>query len=687
MNFFIDEYRDQMLEKLLLVKDSEIRISMLEQSFSAVDKGIHAGGAFSSTIPLVALYYGGIIDVDVENPTNPNQDIFILSKGHSVAAMASVYADIGYIDQKMLQNSRCLESKLNGHPGPILPGVHISTGPLGQGPSVASGFALKGKEDPGFNVYCMVGDGELQEGQPWEAFQSAYSYRLDNLCLLVDANNGQLDNTNRLLTDSGDVGDKLEGFGWNVIHADGTSYQSVLSALNEFREKHVSGCPTAIICHSVKGFGGFSEMVNKHKITVTEKWVNQEIALQKDRYETRKNAVTSFLDDILASDLPEEEKEDLELLARSFPSQIFGAAKKKSGASVVKKAKPRAKALVYNKKDLPTIEKGKSYALTNVAADTMAVFAQDRRTVALDSDLASTSGLTVGVARVDISRALNVGIAEAHMMSMAEAFAAMGDNVWSSTFCPFFDWRVLRRIAVGQQERLEAIEEKGGWLAKGHGLDMTFLATAANLDTQTNGATHMGNDDNLLFDCIGHLKIIDTCCPRQLMAAMEWIAKGDKGLVYLRVMRGAATAIYDESYTFEYGKGTVLYPLKGAKAVIISSGHGVIEAMQVADTLSKENIQISVVDMPSVDEELLLSLYDSGVPMIFAEQNNGFIYNRFTKLLFKERENISTKKMASVNTLDPNGRPQYIHSGVYDELTGAFGLDEKSLVKTVKGFL
>ena len=104
---------------------------------------------------------------------------------------------------------------------------------------------------------------------------------------------------------------------------------------------------------------------------------------------------------------------------------------------------------------------------------------------------------------MDQRRALNVGVAEANMMLIGEAFAVLGSNVWISTFCPFYDWKVLRRVAVGYQERLEAMEAADGWLSEGHGLDLTMLATASNFETRTNGATHMANDDNLVFDAIG----------------------------------------------------------------------------------------------------------------------------------------------------------------------------------------
>src|SRR5207249_5715896 len=141
--------------KLLAIKDSDIRILTLEQCRDAVDKGLHSGGAFSATIPLVTLFYGGFIDLDIADPTRPGQDLFTLSKGHAVAALASIYAELGYFDKDTLKNSRSHRSILNGHPGPLLPGIHLATGPMGQGFGVAQGFAIAGRSTPPqFDSYC-----------------------------------------------------------------------------------------------------------------------------------------------------------------------------------------------------------------------------------------------------------------------------------------------------------------------------------------------------------------------------------------------------------------------------------------------------------------------------------------------------------------------------------------------------
>jgi transketolase len=159
--------------KLLEVKDSDVRILTVAQCRDSADKGLHSGGAFSATIPLVTLFYGGFLHYDAADPTRIGQDLFVLSKGHAVATLASIYVELGYFDRSVLNNSRSYESILNGHPGPVLPGIHIATGPMGQGMPVAQGFAIAGKRNPHFDSYAMTGDGELQEGTIWEAVMYA----------------------------------------------------------------------------------------------------------------------------------------------------------------------------------------------------------------------------------------------------------------------------------------------------------------------------------------------------------------------------------------------------------------------------------------------------------------------------------------------------------------------------------
>jgi transketolase len=684
--------RDGIL-KLLAIKDSDIRILTLGQSRDAVDNGLHSGGAFSATIPLVALFYGGFLRLNIEDPTERGQDMFTLSKGHAVAALASIYAELGYFDEKVLRRSRSYESILNGHPGPILPGIQIATGPMGQGIGVAQGFAIAGRTNPRFDSFCMVGDGELQEGSVWEAIMYAGQNHLDNLCVLVDRNNGQLDIHNRMLFPMPALDQVFQSFGWVTHNVDATQYDGVFAALDSFRSGPRNGCPTAIICNTTKGYGAFSDFMNKHKVTTSEAFIVQELALQEEQRSARVEEFLRYIDALDRSTNGDSIRSLLLDAAQQMHLEVDDKISRRStihsvvGPVLTKRVPPRDKSIGYDPAALPKLDAKKSYSAAEIVTSAMKVFARDSSVVSIDSDLASTSGLEAGIAAVDQRRALNVGVAEANMMLIGEAFAALGSNTWVSTFCPFFNWQVLRRIAVGQQERLEAIEAPDGWLSEGHGLDLTFLATASNFETRTNGATHMGNDDITTFDAVGQLKIVDVSCPQQMLSIMKWIMEGNRGLVYVRVMRTGSAVLYGQDYTFAFGKGHVLRESDGDAAIVISSGRGVHEALAAAELCEKQGLFVRVVDMPSVDDELLLKLYATGNPLLFAEQNNGYLWQNFLKVLYRNRTSANLRgldRVLTINTLTAEGKPQFIHSATYEELVVAFGLTPSAIADTIQ---
>jgi transketolase C-terminal domain/subunit len=232
---------------------------------------------------------------------------------------------------------------------------------------------------------------------------------------------------------------------------------------------------------------------------------------------------------------------------------------------------------------------------------------------------------------------------------------------------------------------MEAIEAGDGWLSDGHGLDLTLLATAANLETRTNGATHMGNDDITIFDGLAHLRIVDVSCPRQLLAIMQWIMEGNRGLVYVRVMRTPSAVLYDDDFSFEFGKGWFLRRSPDDAAVIVSSGRGVHEALAAAAECANRGVNVGVVDMPSIDEQLLLDLHKSGKVICLAEQNNGYIWQNFLKVLGRNKGTPlgDLRKVVCVNTLGADGKPRFIHSGTYEELLAAFRLTPANLAETI----
>ena len=222
----------------------------------------HPGGSLSEVEILTALYFGGVMNVRPDNPEWEERDRLILSKGHSAPALYAVLARKGFFPANWMNTLRKLESPLQGHPhADRVPGLDCSSGSLGQGLSVANGLAVafkKQKMTP--RVYCILGDGELQEGQVWEAVMTAAHYKLDNLCAIVDYNGVQLDGTLKEVMSMGDLAAKWRAFEWNIIECDGHNLEELINAFAE--AKHAKGAPTVIIAHTVKG-KGVSFMENK----------------------------------------------------------------------------------------------------------------------------------------------------------------------------------------------------------------------------------------------------------------------------------------------------------------------------------------------------------------------------------------------------------------------------------------
>ena len=221
----------------------------------------HPGGALSLSDALAVLYFE-VMNVDPKNPKWEDRDRFVLSKGHSAPGLYAALAEKGFFSDEELKNLRQADSFLQGHPDMNkVPGVDMSTGSLGQGISAAVGMALIGKtENRTYRVYAALGDGELQEGQVWEAFMCAAHYKLDNLTALVDFNGLQIDGAISNVMSPLPIDDKFKAFGWNVIVVDGHDCSKILEALNTAKE--TKGKPTVVILKTVKG-KGVSYMENK----------------------------------------------------------------------------------------------------------------------------------------------------------------------------------------------------------------------------------------------------------------------------------------------------------------------------------------------------------------------------------------------------------------------------------------
>ena len=228
-------------------------IKMLHEAGSG-----HPGGSLSAADIVATLYFGGVMNVNPDDPSDPSRDRFILCKGHAAPVLYAALAELGYIPEEELLTLRKLHSRLQGHPdSKKLPGVEACTGSLGQGLSIAAGLALGLRLNAGGaapqRVYALMGDGEIEEGQVWEAAMFADHYGLDNLVAIVDNNNLQIDGDVREVVGLRAIPEKFRAFGWEVLEVDGHDVEALLEAFAT--AQGASGKPVCIVAYTVKGKG------------------------------------------------------------------------------------------------------------------------------------------------------------------------------------------------------------------------------------------------------------------------------------------------------------------------------------------------------------------------------------------------------------------------------------------------
>ncbi len=238
--------------KALAAAAYKARLLAVDAVFTAASG--HPGGSMSCMDALTTLYFNEM-NIDPADPRNPDRDRFVLSKGHCSPALYSVLAERGFFPVEDLKLFRSIKGHYSGHPDMVnVPGVDMSTGSLGQGLSAAVGMALAAKHNgKTYRTYSILGDGEIAEGQIWEAIMAAAKWKLDNLCIFVDLNGLQIDGKTADVMPTDPVDAKFKAFNWNVICIDGHDFDQILAALAQARE--VKGMPTAIIMKTTKGKG------------------------------------------------------------------------------------------------------------------------------------------------------------------------------------------------------------------------------------------------------------------------------------------------------------------------------------------------------------------------------------------------------------------------------------------------
>lgn len=616
----VKKCRTMKLEEKLSVIADMIRLNALNTIICA--KSGHIGASFSAVEILTVLYHSEM-KIDPSNPKNAERDVFILSKGHAAAALYSTLASCGFFPTERLATFRRLNG-LEGHAEISAPGVETNTGSLGMGISKAKGFALSAKLDGvKKSVYVLVGDGELQEGQNWEAVLSASHWKLDNLYLLIDRNYVQTDMPVERVVDISPIREKLKSFRWHVEVTNGHDIGKILRVLKKIRK--IRGKPKAIILNTIKGKGvsfmehpvalksgkGFYKWHDKLPFGEEYRKAWEEIATRIKKKLARHKVPIAF--PVFRPDLAEKPPKTGESLVEAFSQILVDVGGKK------------------------------------------------KELIVLDADLAESCGLREFQITFP-ERFVEVGIAEQDMVSIAGGLALAGKLPIVNTYAAFLTSRANEQIFNNCSE----------------GSKIIYVGHLAGILPAKPGKSHQGIRDIALLRNIPNLLLSAPSCKEELRRIFEFLVFDYDGPSYLRLEHNIPRLqIPWKEQKLELGKGIKL--ADGKDAVMIGYGPTMLsEALIARQMLEKDGIKIKIIDLPwlnRIDEEWLLRETEDFETVICLENHStkGGISEELNRILGRR-----------IYTIGIEG---YGKSGENGEILAYFGLDAESIKQKVKKWL
>jgi transketolase len=498
-----------------------------------------------SAADIVAALFFGQMRYDPHDPKNPDNDRFVLSKGHAAPVLYAAWAEAGLFPREELLKLRRIDSDLEGHPTPRLPFVDVATGSLGQGICAAIGIALNARLiGSGYRTYALLGDGESAEGSVWEAADIGAYQKLDNLCAIVDVNRLGQSGPTQFGHKMDELARRWTAFGWHVAVIDGHDMQAILTALGEARA--TEGQPTVVLARTLKG-RGVSWVEDK------EGWHGK--AFKKG---DEANRAIAELEKQLTAGLKAPEIPRPSRTGRTRPA-----------ADYKKLAAP-----AYKKGDLVATREAWGAALA-------AVGAVDERIVALDADVRNST-FSERFEKVFPNRFFEDFIAEQVMVGMSTGLAARGAVPFASTFACF-----LSRAA--DFVRMAGISN----------VNVKLTGSHAGVSIGEDGPSQMALEDLALMRAVPDCTVLYPCeavSTERLVALMAQVT----GPAYMRTSRPKTPVLYDGSEEFRIGGSKVLRKSNADVATVVGAGVTVFEALKAADQLQKEGIAIRVIDAYSV---------------------------------------------------------------------------------------
>ena len=600
----------------------------------------HPGGSLSCADIMTALYFGGVLQHDPGNADAP-RDRFILAKGHAAPALYAALAHAGYFPHAELMTLRKLGTRLQGHPDSnLLPGVEVSTGSLGQGLSIASGLAAGLRLDgDDHTVFALLGDGECQEGQVWEAAMFAAHQGLDNLVAIIDRNCLQIDGNTGDVCDPGDLAAKFSAFGWETAEVDGHDIDELVKVLSDAKATH-GGKPFAIVAHTVKG-KGVSFMENEagwHGKAPNAEQLAQALA-----------------------DLGYEQADDAD--------ETVGAASCRPSQSEHghhEGAPTNNQGIPSSQPELAAPEQAQQKKATRAAYGvTLAELAdQGMPIVAVEADLSgSTTTAKFAAARPEYaSRLFNCGIAEQNMTDVAAGLALAGNIAFTGSFAVFGTGRAYDQI------RNTVCYSN---------LNVKIAPTHAGISVGPDGGSHQMLEDISLMRGLPNMRVL-VPADYATSAACIRLAADTPGPVYVRMGRESVPCVYADGIELSLGGSFTLR--EGTDATIVACGLEVREALIAVGQLAEQGISAELIDAYSVkplDARAIVASAAKTGCVVTAEEHSvhGGLGSAVAEALAVARP----VPVEFVGMHDKFGK-----SGGYSELSAHFKMDAAAIADAVK---
>ena len=577
-----------------------------------------------SAADIVAALFFSEMRFDPQDPQNPDNDRFILSKGHAAPVLYAAWAETGLFPREELLKLRRIDSDLEGHPTPRLSFVDVATGSLGQGICAAVGVALNARRiGSDYRTYVLLGDGESAEGSVWEAADVGQFQKLDNLCAIVDVNGLGQSRATQFGHDMDEFTRRWQAFGWHPIVIDGHDMEAILKAFEEARR--TKGKPSAILARTEKGKGVSS-------VQAKDGWHGK--ALKKG--EEMDRAIAELQKQIVPN-APKPEIRRPSARGRQIPEAD------------------------YSKLPPPAYKKGDAVATREAwGAALAALGAIDERIVALDADV-KNSTFSERFEKAYGTRFYECFIAEQVMVGASMGLAARGAIPFASTFACFL-------TRAGDFIRMAGIS----------GVNVKLTGSHAGISIGEDGPSQMGLEDLSLMRAVPDCAVLYPCDAVSTERLVALMAR-HRGMAYMRTSRPKTPVTYDPNEEFHFGGSKVLRQSNDDAATVIGAGVTVFEALKAYDQLRKDGIAIRVIDLYSVqpvDRETLLAAARATNGVVITVEDHyaaGGIGDAVSEAL--------APAGAGVTRLAVREIPR---SGQADELMDRFGISARHIVEVVK---